>query len=112
VGSVIGVVGAFTGLFLMYIIPVFVYVKRIKISIDFPHILYGLENNKIKRYQNPDKNKNIQYSPRFEVDLKGEPIKKLTAQEKSKRKQDYIVAIVFHSFIILIGLSIAILQFF
>ena len=48
VGSILGYIGAFCGLFLIYIIPISVYLKRYKLNLAHPEIVRALEDNRIE----------------------------------------------------------------
>lgn len=48
VGSILGYVGGFVGLGLIYVIPISVYLKRYKLKMEEPQLVDDLDNNKIK----------------------------------------------------------------
>ena len=48
VGSILGYVGGFVGLGLIYIIPIAVYLKRYKMNLEQPQIVQALDENRIK----------------------------------------------------------------
>lgn len=48
VGSLLGKAGAISGLMMMYILPIIVYLKRLKISIQNPALALALDQNRIK----------------------------------------------------------------
>lgn len=52
VGSILGYVGGFVGLGLIYIIPIAVYLKRYKMNLENPRIVRALDQNLIKTVQN------------------------------------------------------------
>lgn len=48
VGSILGYVGGFVGLGLIYIIPIMVYLKRYKLNLESPKLVKALDNNLIQ----------------------------------------------------------------
>jgi len=48
IGSILGYVGGFVGLGLIYIIPISVYLKRYKLSLTDPQLVQALDENRIK----------------------------------------------------------------
>lgn len=48
VGSILGYVGGFVGLGLIYIIPIAVFLKRYKMNLEQPKIVQALDENRIK----------------------------------------------------------------
>lgn len=48
VGSILGYVGGFVGLGLIYIIPIMVYLKRYKLNLESPKLVEALDNNLIQ----------------------------------------------------------------
>jgi hypothetical protein len=48
IGVLLGFVGSFCGLFLMYIVPIGVYLKQTYLEILFPTLAFALEENRVK----------------------------------------------------------------
>ena len=65
VGSILGYVGGFVGLGLIYIIPIAVYLKRYKMNLEEPHIIKALDENRIKTVHN--KTNDLLSSPKIAV---------------------------------------------
>ena len=54
VGSILGYVGGFIGLGLIYVIPIAVYLKRYKINLENPRLVHALDNNLVKTASDED----------------------------------------------------------
>jgi hypothetical protein len=65
VGSILGYVGSFIGLGLIYVIPIAVYLKRYRLEMEDPNLVKALDENRIKTVQN---GKDNLVSPKIAVD--------------------------------------------
>lgn len=83
VGSIIGLVGSILGLFMMYAIPVAVYLKRYLLELSNPSLVEALDQNRIKtvRVARDFKTPKIAVIEEFDSELESE----LEAQSGSKR---------------------------
>ena len=71
VGSILGYVGGFIGLGLIYIIPISVYLKRYKLKLEDPQLVEALDNNTIKTIR--DRKRNGFTSPKIVIEEKTPP---------------------------------------
>ncbi|CAI2365038.1 unnamed protein product [Moneuplotes crassus] len=127
VGSILGYVGGFIGLGLIYIIPISLFLKRYKLQIEDPNLVEALDNNTVRSV----KRKNPEFSPKLVIEESStsSPGKQdivnqtsdMTLQESLLQNGSYktykksflkfYLLCVIHAFIVLIGIIILALQF-
>jgi hypothetical protein len=79
VGSILGYVGSFIGLALIYIIPISVYLKRYRLRMEDPDLVKALDENRIETDHG---RKNDPASPKIAYD-EGTPIKSMPLNSSS-----------------------------
>jgi hypothetical protein len=81
VGSILGYVGSFIGLGLIYVIPIAVYLKRYRLEMEDPNLVKALDENRIKTVQN---GKNPPTSPQIAIE-EGRQLKISALNSSSQR---------------------------
>jgi len=87
VGSILGYVGGFVGLGLIYIIPIAVYLKRYKLKLEDPQLVEALDNNKIKTVHKMKRGNNPS-SPKLVIDETTPPMVRRTDLNNSQNTSD------------------------
>lgn len=88
VGSILGYVGGFVGLGLIYIIPIAVYLKRYKMKLEDPMLVKALDENRLKTLENYDGSMS---SPKLVV-ADSSPQRGLLNKSQDTKSQDDISA--------------------
>lgn len=115
VASVLGLVGAFAGLLIVYILPVITYLKKVKTECEHPLLAKAIEKNLyVMRTTGTD----MQMSPKIVVNnavLEGATpmtMRRANQQNKKPDMKRFYWECFTHSFIIIYGVLIVVFQFY